>query len=1225
MGGYFSTIKGSQTPYGLPVMASVQSLSSNPITGIPDAPSVIPNGIIAYAAISLSNNQSSSTKTPYDQELYINSSLFSTVEANNLQNVEWFTNNGNIVPSWIEAGDSNFAKNTIYWLKIPFSIGPDSSDMIYMGFVSTSANLFNKTGDEGLAPQLTSLQYNAFPLETPYNVNISYQTYGAYDNGKNVFPIYFNGNSMHRNFDVHSGINLYNGTPVLFGNKTIFATEITGTTSQRSGGWVYVASSLTGGNVILVASVLTTNQNTVETDIWNTNNVNSTSMSAVGIGTTSSGATDSMYVQSGSWGLNQLTPTSPTGWVYLNEYTQGGTNYVCIVNNLTEQRNILLYSSYANNPVNGASTLWAGGYWADADGNPMNIFINYERVCYAPPNGIMPGLNYISEVFTNTVGYQGNNTIYMTKGFSGEHLLLLGNQNVSGGSTGIGRNIQFTNESPYPQIYNNNSLLIGTGRNISENGLQTNYSFGEYYVGGEDPHLNVYLPVTAIGTSATTNEGASYPDILNNFSVWNVNLRTTSSGLSHLYNHVELQALSGYAAGHNFSDLNKSKLVNTTNYGKVYEGILSLLAGGLTTAVLAVEVAGIISTGQLELLTLVPLSAGAVSASLDYFLGADELLNDKSTSSGGWGSNNFTNNLSEYGGPVNQNYSIIGGKNNSLTAGYNHYNYSNKYIIHQYEKIQITSQDFGEHGYINTSGTSILSDRGVSGNSAQIGAVSHLNFPVVPGNTLHGSVWNNGLKASDQELVIKQTGSGQIPVKYFFTKTDSNGNYRFIGYPGMHYEINESMPFGLSVGNSTSISATDYGSTWLNLSLADATIQGYVYNGYTGSPLQEASVTASDSSYSGDSYTVYTNSNGYYSIEVFIAGTYDITASYDGFSNGTTVDVTAINNSTYSASQINIRMEYLVTFKESGLYSGNVWHITVGSNSYSPVGSTESFYLPDGTYSFSVSAEGYTATPSSGTITVAGSALTETTSFSPNSYTPVKITVHVLNTIGDPASGASVDLMYYGHDWTGTTDSNGDHTFSNLMYTGDYTIDASLSSPVESGSGGIDVTSLNGNTYYKTVQLTSVSNGCVLYGTMIMTSQNNAVPVQDLSIGSKILSYDTTDGKLVEEKVTGINVTNVSSIFNINNGLLYVSGATDQPIYVKLPNGTEQWIMVGNLNTSDMIFDPVNNTWIPVNSIQIDYGSFSVYDISGSKIFTSGGYERSDYIANGILLDVKIL
>ena len=63
--------------------------------------------------------------------------------------------------------------------------------------------------------------------------------------------------------------------------------------------------------------------------------------------------------------------------------------------------------------------------------------------------------------------------------------------------------------------------------------------------------------------------------------------------------------------------------------------------------------------------------------------------------------------------------------------------------------------------------------------------------------------------------------------------------------------------------------------------------------------------------------------------------------------------------------------------------------------------------------------------------------------------------------------------------------------------------------------------------------------------------------------------------------------------------------------------------MIWGLTTSDMVFYPLSNTWIPVTSLHFVNGSFKVSEISESKTLYSDGYIRSSYTGNGILLDKK--
>jgi hypothetical protein len=127
-----------------------------------------PSALTNYIPVTITNTQSTSTPQPFQQMVNASSSVYSTYAASNLQNVEFFYYNGTVIPSWLENYTSTHA---LWWIKVG-SIPASSSMTVYMGFASTSTNLFNTVND-GEAPQLSS-------------------TYGEYDNGANVFDFYDN-------------------------------------------------------------------------------------------------------------------------------------------------------------------------------------------------------------------------------------------------------------------------------------------------------------------------------------------------------------------------------------------------------------------------------------------------------------------------------------------------------------------------------------------------------------------------------------------------------------------------------------------------------------------------------------------------------------------------------------------------------------------------------------------------------------------------------------------------------------------------------------------------------------------------------------------------------------------------------------------------------------------------------------------------------------------------
>ena len=88
--------------------------------------------------------------------------------------------------------------------------------------------------------------------------------------------------------------------------------------------------------------------------------------------------------------------------------------------------------------------------------------------------------------------------------------------------------------------------------------------------------------------------------------------------------------------------------------------------------------------------------------------------------------------------------------------------------------------------------------------------------------------------------------------------------------------------------------------------------------------------------------------------------------------------------------------KYTVTFTESGLPSGTTWSVTLGGSTSSGTGSI-SFSEPDGTYSYSIGAvSGYTSSPSSGSLTVNGAAVSQAISFS-KVTTPSSVVVAKVN------------------------------------------------------------------------------------------------------------------------------------------------------------------------------------------------------------------------------------
>lgn len=111
---------------------------------------------------------------------------------------------------------------------------------------------------------------------------------------------------------------------------------------------------------------------------------------------------------------------------------------------------------------------------------------------------------------------------------------------------------------------------------------------------------------------------------------------------------------------------------------------------------------------------------------------------------------------------------------------------------------------------------------------------------------------------------------------------------------------------------------------------------------------------------------------------------------------------------------------YPVTFDENGLPGGTTWSVTLGSSSASSSTGSLSFAETNGSYGYSVgSVAGYSATPASGTLSVAGAPVVVSISFVPAppsivsfSAQPSSIALTSSTTFDVSASGGSGTLSY---------------------------------------------------------------------------------------------------------------------------------------------------------------------------------------------------------------------
>lgn len=110
----------------------------------------------------------------YQQKLVVDSATFAPWETANLTNIFWtYASNGTNIPAWLENGTTSSSIATIWYLSLASIAKSPAFVVVDEDFASTSTTTFCKTCATGEAPNWTA-------------------TYGAYDNGLVVFPMYDN-------------------------------------------------------------------------------------------------------------------------------------------------------------------------------------------------------------------------------------------------------------------------------------------------------------------------------------------------------------------------------------------------------------------------------------------------------------------------------------------------------------------------------------------------------------------------------------------------------------------------------------------------------------------------------------------------------------------------------------------------------------------------------------------------------------------------------------------------------------------------------------------------------------------------------------------------------------------------------------------------------------------------------------------------------------------------
>jgi hypothetical protein len=349
----------------------------------------IPSGIVYYVPVTLTNSQDSAVSIGSQVSITVNWDNYVSYLDNPVDNYAFFNSAGTTLNSWLESGTANNAASALLWLKIDSSIAANGGTYtVYLGFYAKGTNVLSPSGGTGWAPQLS-------------------RTYGEYDNGANVFPVYFNGNSDLSNFQVdpYSGDSVARVSTAL-GSSTINAVKYTlGDNESSNDGMMYTGQNVSASQNMMAESSFSSDGG-------------GTDMGAIGLGTNDGPGVAANFIStstqySGAY-FDQAFDAGTFSQNYVDFNQQGFTTtawrYASIrYNSTTSFYGYIapqLYSisggydgtvNYADqglgNPFAGASNLYLF-FYADVGAGGAWIQYNWARARLYPPNGVMPSSSF---------------------------------------------------------------------------------------------------------------------------------------------------------------------------------------------------------------------------------------------------------------------------------------------------------------------------------------------------------------------------------------------------------------------------------------------------------------------------------------------------------------------------------------------------------------------------------------------------------------------------------------------------------------------------------------------------------------------------------------------------------------------------------------------------------------------------------------------------------------
>ena len=331
-------------------------------------------------------------------------------------------------------------------------------------------------------------------------------------------------------------------------------------------------------------------------------------------------------------------------------------------------------------------------------------------------------------------------------------------------------------------------------------------------------------------------------------------------------------------------------------------------------------------------------------------------------------------------------------------------------------------------------------------------------------------------------------------------------------------------------------------------------------------------LTVDETNYS----VVYSNSSSFAVMNAYLPnGSYIYTVTTT--SKLTTTNPFSVNGSALSV-PISVAASYSIKFTESGLPSGDLWYVSLNGTYSFSTNSTIQVSEPNGTYLYSVVSSSYTATPSNGTVTVAGNDV----------YISLKFTSsQTIYSITFSETGLAIGTPWYITISNSTVSSiHGSIVLQEPNGTYSYEINASGFSPTPS-AGVLTVNGANQTVpVVFTVSLPVSKHGITFSETGLTAGTKWAVSLTNSTNSGKVMGTISTSAESID--VYGIT-------YDSSNKYLYASGVlenTSSPtkyagvVLVISPatNSVISTINVGSLPETS-VYDPYNGYLYTANSL----------------------------------------